>query len=90
MISRPIHDIEAGKAYIRHLVETGQHYHLEDRAGDIVRCCQATGALVAVFTAAEAAACDARATELYALEWGPEHECPIGYLLTLLDNETEA
>lgn len=85
MISRPIRDIEAGKRYIQYLVDTGQHYHLEDRAGDIVRHCQISGGLVAVFTDAEAESCDARAGELYALEWGPEYECPIGYMLTLLN-----
>lgn len=83
MLTKPIATIEDGKAYIDWLCESGNSYHLEDDAAEIGRFIEA-GVFVPSFTLEDAAEYNARAEELYQLDWG-EHDCPIGYMLVVLD-----
>jgi len=83
MLTTKITNLAEGKAYIKWLCESGNSYHLEDDAADIGNFIEA-GIFVPTFNPDDAAEYNARAEELYGLDWG-EHDCPIGYMLLVLD-----
>tara|TARA_R100001244_G_C5122722_1_gene123869 strand:+ start:45 stop:275 length:231 start_codon:yes stop_codon:yes gene_type:complete len=72
-------NIQNAKNFLNELVEQNLHYHLDDDAADCLR--NAT-------TPEKAKAIQKTVDEIYQadLDWG-KSECPIGYLLELLNDE---
>lgn len=76
-ITTSIDDVEQGKEYIRHLVDNGLAYHLEDDPTDIIWSTLKRPMPQQLRDMRD------RADELYRIptaQWG-EHGCPIGYMM---------
>ena len=78
-VHRPITNRQEGEAFIALLQANGLMFHFEDDVHDII-----WGETGEAPSFTELCAMDARRNELYELDWG-EHECPIGFALTLMD-----
>lgn len=83
MLRTKITTVDEGKAYIKWLCESGNSYHLEDDASDIGNF-NSAGEFIPCHSEEDATEFNARAEELYELDWA-EYDCPIGYMLEVLD-----
>lgn len=79
LLRRPIKTLEEAKRWIEDLHKLELTFHFEDDPFDIVIGLSGVG----LFTDEEAVEVRRRQVELYMLEWPPEFQCPIGYLLHL-------
>lgn len=82
----PITSLELGKSFLKQIVINDICFHLEDPPHDIIKH-QPGKKTARLFTDQECIYLNQRVKELYSLDWEND-ECPIGYLLTLL-NDTE-
>lgn len=78
-LTAPITDRASGEAFIDELARTRLLWHFDDCAVD---CLAETNRRV---SPADARTLNDQRDALYDLEWG-EHECPIGYALTVLED----
>lgn len=72
-----ITDLESAKAWVKALYDAGLGFHFEDNPDDIVNSQGRT------FRRVDVPLIRDRVGKLYAQDWEPEFECPIGYLLHL-------
>lgn len=75
----PIVDLASAKVWLETLVGAGLDFHLEDDPGDIIQM----GSGEAIFDPADVPLIRERVAALYAQNWPPEYDCPIGYILHL-------
>lgn len=71
--AQPITTIDDAKRFIDALVANGDCFHFDDDVQDIIWANPKTSD--------ELAQLDARRNETYQFNWGPLHDCPIGYAL---------
>lgn len=74
----PITDRASGEAWIRSLKEADLDFHFEDDPASIIY--MRTGE--PIFASEDVPLIRVAVHELYQLDWG-EHDCPIGFLLSL-------
>ena len=82
--TRPITNLDEGKAFVEELHRTDNMFHFEDSPDSV--CHQdSLGRQVWSFTPEECSHLTLRVAELYDLDWKPTgEECPIGYALTVM------
>lgn len=80
-----IKDRATGEAWIKALCDADMHFHLEDSPGTII-CGGGHPTCIGgrLFRRADERLINERVAALYRLDWGPENECPIGFMLDVL------
>lgn len=81
LFKKPIETYKQAAQFIEALVAADMHFHLEDDTSKIINI----NTNERVFTDEEANDVDRRLQELYSLDWS-KHDCPIGYMLKLMEN----
>lgn len=77
----PIRDLDDAKRWIRDLCAAGLDFHFDDSPETIV----SGRTNEPIFDEGGAEIVRARLLELYDFDWGPVHECPIGFMLEVIN-----